>query len=106
MQMQKLRSLCWEHRAVKVFPLKPGVGQNTAMHASPAAWNLLLVKCCWVMMHVYKFMPLAGLWVEYKWGEDTSIKENRSRLFEQSCSDTGRRVQPFSVRQRHLFPDK
>ena len=33
MQMQKLRSFCCEHRAVKVFPLKLGVGQNTAMHA-------------------------------------------------------------------------
>ena len=23
------------------------------------------LKCCRVMMHVYKFMPLAGSWVEY-----------------------------------------
>ena len=43
MQMQKLGPLCWEHRAVNVFLLKLGVGQNTATHASPAACNFLLV---------------------------------------------------------------
>ena len=43
MQMQKLRPLCWEHRAVNIFLLKLGVGQNTSMHALPAAWNFLLV---------------------------------------------------------------
>ena len=43
MQMQKLKPLCWEHRAVNVFLLKLGVGQNTSMHALPAAWNFLLV---------------------------------------------------------------
>ena len=51
MQMQKLRSLCWEHRAVKVFPLKPGVGQNTATHASPAALNFLLVLISTLLVH-------------------------------------------------------
>ena len=43
MQIQKLRSLCWEHWAVKVFPLKPRVGQNAATYASPATWNFFLV---------------------------------------------------------------
>ena len=51
MQMQKLRSLCWEHRAVNVFPLKLGVGQNTATHASPAVWNFLLVLISTLLVH-------------------------------------------------------
>ena len=50
-QMQKLRSLCWEHRTVKIFPLKPGVGQNTATHASPAAWDFLLVLISTLLVH-------------------------------------------------------
>ena len=38
-------------RAVNVFPLKPGVGQNTATHASPAAWNFLLVLNSTLLVH-------------------------------------------------------
>ena len=47
----EIRSLCSEHRAAKVLPLKPGVGQNTAMHASPAAWNFLLVLISTLQVH-------------------------------------------------------
>ena len=36
---------------MKVFPLKPEVGQNTAMHASPAAWNFLLVLISTLWVH-------------------------------------------------------
>ena len=47
----EIRSLCRKHRAAKVLPLNPGVGQNTAMHASPAAWNLLLVLISTLQVH-------------------------------------------------------
>ena len=36
---------------MNVFFLKLGVGQNTATHASPAAWNFLLVMISTVMVH-------------------------------------------------------
>ena len=33
------------------FRLKPGVGQNTALHTSPAAWNFLLVLISTLLVH-------------------------------------------------------
>ena len=51
MLMQKLRSLCWEHSCESFFPLKPWVGQNTATHASPAAWNFLLILVSTLLVH-------------------------------------------------------
>ena len=36
-------SLCWGPRADNFLPLKPGVGQNIATHASPTARNFSLV---------------------------------------------------------------
>ena len=33
------------------FRLKPGVGQNTALHTSPAAWTFLLVLISTLLVH-------------------------------------------------------
>ena len=44
LRTQKLRSPSAENpELTNVLPLKPGVGQNIAMHASPAATNFFLV---------------------------------------------------------------
>ena len=55
-------------------------------------------------MHAYMFMPLTGSWVNtlginINMRHDTSIKDNRGRLF-QSCSNIGRQAQPCPKKKK------
>ena len=43
-RMQKLKFHLFRTQSLKVLPYKPGVGQYTAMHATPTARNFFLAN--------------------------------------------------------------
>ena len=57
--------------------------------------------CCRVVMHIFQFMPLVGLWVN-RWGYSTSTEETHSRLF-QSHSNIGRHRDKPVQKEKNIY---
>ena len=68
LRTQKLKSHSLRTKSIKVLPLKPGVGQYMAIHATLTAWDLFLANFLsfWsIHLHFFKTSPdssLCWLW--------------------------------------------